>query len=270
MTAAVVVAVLLGLAIGAVIGGMGGGGGVLAVPALVFLLGQGAQDATTGSVIIVGTTALVGVLARVRCGSIVWRTGIAFGLVGIPAAVLGSVLNRHTGQPVLLLAFAVLAVLAAGAMLVNGHGEDGPAATGSASGGTAVAVRTRRHAVLATVAKTVVCGAAVGFLTGFLGVGGGFLVVPVLVIVMRMPMSLAIGTSLLIISVNAVASVLSRSADLHLDWRIVAPFTAAAIISSLVGKRIADRLPGAVLARAFAVMIMGVGLFVGVQSLVAF
>ncbi len=263
----IVVAVALGLAIGVVIGGLGGGGGVLTVPALVFALGQSAQDATTGSVIIVGATALVSVLTRLRAGGVVWRTGIAFGLVGIPAAYLGTALNRHTEQPVLLLAFAVLTVLAAGAMLIGGRGEDGHPAP--ESGALALAVRTRRQPLLATVVKTVVCGAAAGFLTGFLGVGGGFVVVPVLVVVMRMAMTPAIGTALLIITVNAVAAVGSRVSDLHLDWQIIAPFALAAIVSSIAGKRVADKFSGATLARLFAVMIMAVGLVVGVQGVLS-
>jgi uncharacterized membrane protein YfcA len=117
--------------------------------------------------------------------------------------------------------------------------------------------------------KIVVCGVAVGFLTGFLGVGGGFLVVPALVIVLRMPMSLAIGTSLFIIVLNAVSSALSRATDLHLHWEVIAPFTVAAIVASLVAKRVSSRLSGTTLTRAFAVMLSAVGLFVAVESVAA-
>ena len=93
------------------------------------------------------------------------------------------------------------------------------------------------------MAKIVLCGAVVGFLAGFLGVGGGFLVVPALVIVLRMPMTLAIGTSLLIILVNSAASVLARLGGLHLDWAVIAPFTIGAVLGTVAGKRVADRLP---------------------------
>ena len=86
----VVVAAALGLVMGAVIGGLGGGGGVLTVPALVYLLGQSAQDATTASVVVVGITAAAGVLARARTGGVDWRTGLVFGVVGLPAAWLGT------------------------------------------------------------------------------------------------------------------------------------------------------------------------------------
>lgn len=271
MIDAAVVAALIGLAVGTVIGGLGGGGGVLTVPALVYLLGQTAHDATTGSIIIVGFTALVGVLARIDARGIDWRTGIAFGLVGIPAAYLGTVVNRQVGQPVLLIAFAVLTVVAAGALLLNDRGGNGHPSDPRPAGSTALTrQRIRRRALLLLAAKTAVCGVAIGFLTGFLGVGGGFLIVPALVIVLRMPMTLAVGTSLLIIAMNAVSSVLARIPDLpHLDWHVVAPFTVAAVIGSFIGKRVADKLSGATLARAFAVMLVAIGLFVGVESVVS-
>lgn len=273
----IALAAALGVVMGVVIGGLGGGGGVLTVPALVYVLGQNAQDATTSSVIIVGITAAVGAVARIRGGGVDWRRGIALGIVGIPAAYLGTLLNHHVSQPVLLLAFAALTIVAAAAMLLNARGGSSePAAENpdpnspTASGGTATAVRTRpdRAELLLTVAKVIACGAAVGFLTGFLGVGGGFLVVPALVIVLRMPMALAVGTSLLVIVLNSMSSVVSRLGVMHLDWHVIAPFTIAAVLGTLIGKRVADRLSGAALTKSFAVMLVAVGLFVGIQSLV--
>jgi uncharacterized membrane protein YfcA len=266
MSATALVAAVLGLVVGCVIGGLGGGGGVLTVPALVYVLGQSAHAATTGSVLIVGVTSLVGAIARVRERGVDWRTGIGFGVVGIPAAYLGTLANRHVDQSVLLIAFALLTLFAAAAMLWRGREcPETPSEPGGA--GTAVAVRNQTAAGLAT--KIVVCGVAVGFLTGFLGVGGGFLVVPALVIVLRMPMSLAIGTSLFIIVLNAVSSALARATDLHLHWEVIAPFTVAAIVASLVAKRVSSRLSGTTLTRAFAVMLSAVGLFVAVESVAA-
>ena len=263
MTATALVAAALGIVVGVVIGGLGGGGGVLTVPALVYVLGQDAHDATTGGVLIVGVTALVGTLVRVRERGIEWRTGIAFGAVGVPSAYLGTLVNRNVDQPVLLIAFACLTLLAAAAMLWRGDSADDPPEHGGA--GTAVATR---HGVVTGVAvKIVVCGVVVGFLTGFLGVGGGFLVVPALVVVLRLPMSLAVGTSLFIIVINAASSVLARTADLHLDWMVIGPFTLTAIAASLVAKRVACRLSGTTLSRAFALVIGAVGLFVAAESI---
>lgn len=298
----IALAALLGLVIGAVIGGVGGGGGVLTVPVLVYVLGQSAQDATTASVVIVGIAAAVGVLARARTGGVDWRTGVVFGVVGIPAAWLGTVLNHRVSQPTLMLAFAGLTLVAAAAMLLHArstrqaiehadqdatpdHDRGGGVAdeshdalrasaseTGADSRGVTV-VASRRGAyagsLAATAAKVVLGGAAVGFLTGFLGVGGGFLVVPVLVIMLRMPMTLGIGTSLLIIALNSVSSVVSRIAVAHFDWRIIVPFTLAGMAGTLVGKRVADRLSGRALGIAFAWLLVAVGSFVGVQSILA-
>lgn len=259
----------LGLLIGLVIGGLGGGGGVLTVPALVYLLGQDPHDATTGSVLIVGLSSAVGMAVRWRNPGLDWRTGLAFGAVGIPTAYAGTLLNHRVSPSVLMLVFAAVILVAAAAMLLNGHdeAEAGPEPPlGPPSG--AVAVATRTDARLRTAVKILVCGAASGFLTGLLGVGGGFLVVPALVVVLRMPMTLAIGTSLLIIVLNAGSSVVARLGDLQLDWAVVAPFTVAAIAGTLLGKRVADSVSSATLSRAFAVMLVLVGGFVAVENLV--
>jgi hypothetical protein len=274
-------AAVLGLVVGVVIGALGGGGGVLTVPALVYLLGQSAHDATTGSVIIVGVTAAVGALARLRGRGVDWRYGIAFGVIGIPSAYLGTLLNHSVRQPVVLLAFAALTTLAAAAMLMNPRTGDGggsdpcdrPGGSGGRTAsmpvalGAAPGIRVRQFATV--LAEVVLCGGAVGFLTGFLGVGGGFLVVPALVIVMRMPMTLAIGTSLLIIALNSISSLASRVGALQLDWHVIAPFTLVAVAGALIGKRVADSLSGATLTRSFAVMLLVVGIFVGFQSVSA-
>ena len=125
----------------------------------------------------------------------------------------------------------------------------------------------RRRSTLGRVGTVVGCGAAVGFLIGFLGVGGGFLVLPVLVIALRMPVTAAIGTSLLIMVLNAAAALASRSGDLAVDWAVVVPFTLASVVGTLLGRRVADRLSGTALTRIFAVVLLLVGIFVGAESL---
>jgi hypothetical protein len=266
-------AAALGLVMGLVIGALGGEGGVLTVPLLVYVLGLTAQGATTSSIIIVGITALFGTLARLRGHLIDWRTGLTFGVLGIPAAYLGTRLNHAVDQRVLLLAFAAITIVAAIAMLINNRSR-GPSSPSEGeipawpSGGTATKLAADRRQFLATAAKVVLSGLAVGFMTGFLGVGGGFLVVPALVIILRMPMTYAIGTSLLIITLNSVSSIASRlGSPLHLDWRIVVPFTVLAVVGSLLGKRVADRFSGDTLTRAFAVMLIVVCGYVAANTL---
>lgn len=282
-----VLAAALGLMMGLVVGALGGGGGVLTVPLLVYFLGLTAQAATTSSIIIVGITAVVGTLARLRGKLVDWRTGLIFGALGIPAAYLGTQLNHVVDQHVLLLAFAAITIVAAAAMLIHNRSkgtassteDETPAEPAGPDGGTATstAIRTTtrlssgRRQMIATAAKVVLSGLVVGFLTGFLGVGGGFLVVPALVIILRMPMTYAVGTSLLIIILNSVSAIASRlGSPLHLDWRIVVPFTALAVLGSLLGKRIADKLSSDALTKAFAMMLILVGGYVAAQTLGVF
>lgn len=288
-------AICLGVVIGLFLGALGGGGGVLVVPALVYVLGQSGQEATTGSIVIVGLTAVAGAGARLRAGVVDWRIGVAFGVMGVPAAYVGTLLNHHLPQRTLMLAFAALTLAAALAMFLgarssedDGQCQEDPDSGRLHSGPPAASIGPPIHAngraiVLAEapvtargdrraalVGKVVVCALAIGFLTGFLGVGGGFLVVPALVIALRMPMNSAVGTSLMIIAVNSVSSLVARVGVAHFDWNVLVPFTLAAIIASVGGKRIADRLSGRALTRAFAVLLMLVGALVGAQSLGAF
>lgn len=269
----------LGLVVGVVIGAFGGGGGVLAVPMLVYLLGQDAQAATTASLLIVGITAITGALARARAGSVDWGTGATVGVAGVGAAYLGSLLNTRLPEPALLLAFAGLVLASAAAMLVRSPGgrpEPAPAAAAGSAGPGRIALVERpavavpRSAAATRLATIVLVGVAVGFLTGLLGVGGGFLILPALVLTLRMPLYRAVGTSLVVIAVNSVAALGARGGDLgDLDWAVVAPFAALAIAGGVAGKWVADRLPGERLNRTFVVLLLLVGGAVAVQSVVA-
>ena len=216
-----------------------------------------------GRGIIVGVTALVGTLVRVRERGIEWRTGVAFGAVGVPAAYLGTLVNRNVDQPVLLIAFACLTLLAAAAMLWRGDSADDPPEHGGA--GTAVA--TRHGVVTGAAVKIVVCGVVVGFLTGFLGVGGGFLVVPALVVVLRYA-DVPRGRDVPVHHRDerrVVGAVAHGGSAPRLDGHRT--LHAAAIVASLVAKRVACRLSGTTLSRAFALMLGAVGLFVAAESI---
>lgn len=273
-------AVGLGLLIGLSLGALGGGGSILTVPALVYVLGEPAQMATTESLVIVGVTALVAAIGHARAGRVKWGAGAAFGAVGIAASYAGTAANRGINPQLLLLAFAGLIIVAATAMIVRQRtGRDDatiPPATASderhdqvvvltrASGGTRVVVpvATRTSAV----AKVVAAGLLVGFLTGFFGVGGGFVIVPVLVMALGYPMPVAVGTSLLVIAINSGTALAARSGDAPLHWSVIIPFTAAAIASSLAGKRLADRVRPVTLTRAFVALLLVVAAYVAVRS----
>jgi uncharacterized protein len=268
----------LGLLMGLVIGALGGGGSILTVPALVFALGLSAQEATTGSLVIVGITAVVAGVGHARSGHTRWRTGLLLGAAGVPASVLGSRLNRDVDESVLLLSFAALMLVAAAGMLLRTHAHaddpDGPAEGpgAGASGGTATAVRpapaptaTGARAVLRLVAA----GLLIGLLTGFLGVGGGFVIVPVLVIALGFPMPVAVGTSLLVIALNSGVALVARVGHSTFVWDVIVPFTLAAVAGSLLGKRVADRVAGSTLTRAFAVLLVVVAVYVATRAVLA-
>jgi uncharacterized membrane protein YfcA len=255
-----VLAAGLGLLIGVVMGGLGGGGAVLTVPALVYLLGLGAQAATTGSLAIVGLAAAVGAVDHAWTHGLRWRTGLAFGVVGIGTAFAGTRLNRLLEEQVLLLGFAALMVVSAVGMLI-GERYPEPADTPGGPAGGVVRARVR------TVLLIVLAGSGVGFLTGLFGVGGGFMIMPALVLVLRVPMVTAVGTSLLVIAVNSGTALAFHAGDAQIDWTLTAPFAGAAVVGTLAGSRVADRLSSAVLTRAFAVLLLAVAVLVAAENL---
>jgi uncharacterized membrane protein YfcA len=241
--------VIVGLLIGFIFGGLGGGGAILTVPALIAIAGQHAGDAMTSSLVVVGLAASAGVISRIPGGRIAWRTAIAFGVAGVPASWIGSLLNHVVDPRVLMLGFACVMFLAAAAMVNKRLGGDvAPATTTSADGVTA-----RRGArFIATIAA----GFGVGLLTGFFGVGGGFVVVPALVLIVRLPMDVAVGTSLVIVATNALSSLSARAAVAHFDWAVIVPFTFAAVVATVAARFIADRVPAARLRQALAALLV--------------
>ncbi|HXV93877.1 MAG TPA: sulfite exporter TauE/SafE family protein [Pseudonocardia sp.] len=257
-------AVALGLVIGLVIGGLGGGGGVLTVPALVHLLGEGAAQAVTGSLVIVGVSSVAGLVSHARAGAVRWRTGLVLGAVGIGSAYLGTSVGVRASDRVILVCTAGFMALAGLAMLMRGGDRD-TGTDGPGGGGTAVAVRVPRRVVVAL--RTVAVGVVAGFLTGFLGVGGGFVLVPAMVIALGLPVPAAIGTSLLVIVLNSATALVSRAGRVDVDWSVVGPFTAAALVATLVGARVSRRLPSTTLSRAFGALLLAVAVLVAVLNL---
>lgn len=252
----------VGLFIGLALGALGGGGSVLTVPALVYILGQSGQHAATASLVIVGITSLISMINYARDHQVRWRSGIAFGAAGVASSYLGTLTNRQVPEPVLLLSFAVLMLVVGTVMIAKSRNS-------RRSGGDARAHQAgdqpERARMSTTVAQVIIAGLVVGFLTGFLGVGGGFLIVPALIFALRLPMITAVGTSLLIITINSASSLLARLHHPDLNAHIIVPITVAAVVASLAGKLIASRIPSHALSRAFAVLVIAVGLYMGVR-----
>jgi uncharacterized membrane protein YfcA len=270
----------LGFLIGLSLGALGGGGSILAVPALVYAAGQDAKQATTSSLLLVGLASLVGMFGHYRSGRVNVGVGIVFGLVGVGGSLAGSALNRRLDPDVLLLAFAGLVLVAAwrmatGCPTCTRIGEDreleaaGTHGAGGAATGTLVRPRTRVAVDVRRVVAVALAGTAVGFLTGLFGVGGGFVIVPALTLVLGMSMPVAIGTSLLVIVINTLVALMTRFATTSIDWGITVPFAIAAIAGVLMGSRVADRLDPQRSVRAFAVLLVGVALYTGVRAAIA-
>jgi uncharacterized membrane protein YfcA len=250
----VTVAIVLGLVIGALVGLLGGGGSILAVPALVYAAGQDLPQAVATSLLVVGITALVALLPRLRKGQIAWRIALMFGAAGIATAFAGAAVNRLLPPEVVLGLFAAVMIGAGIRML-----SEKPAA-GAACATDGGRVNWRR-----CLPRTLAGGLVVGFLTGLLGVGGGFLIIPVLVVVLGLTMETAIGTSLLIVTVNSAAGFAAHAGDAPLDVPVTVAFTAAAVVTALVAGRLASRLDTARLRRWFAYLVLTVAAGILVQ-----
>lgn len=260
----------LGLLIGLAMGGLGGGGSVLAVPVLVYAVGQDPRTATTSSLLIVGLTSLVALLSHAREGRVRFGSGLLFGALGTAGSVAGSALSNRVPGPVLLVAFAALMAVVATLMFRHaGNGRNG-AEPGTRPPEPILTLRPL-HCACPRAVKLLVTATLVGLLTGFFGVGGGFAVVPALVLALGFPMPAAVGTSLLVIAVNSATALGARLVEGHqaLDWSVIGAFTAAAVVGSLVGARVMTRTPPQRLIRAFAVLVAGVATYTAVQAVPA-
>jgi len=235
-----------GVAIGLSLGLVGGGGSILAVPVLVYVLGEHVRQATTESLLIVGVTSLAGALEHWRGGRVRWRVAVGFGVGSVGGAFAGTALNRLASGTTILFAFAGVMLVAALAMLRRGGGT---------TGGGAI-VRGRRLWLRAPP-----LGVAVGLLTGFFGVGGGFVVVPALVLLLGLAMPVAIGTALLVVATTSAAALAAHLASGSIDWRIAVAFTTSAVVAAVAGSRLGTHLSTARLSQLFAGLIVLVALY---------
>jgi uncharacterized membrane protein YfcA len=299
------IAIPAGLMIGLSLGALGGGGSILTVPVLVYLLHQAPHAATAGSLLIVGITATAGMIAHQRAGRVRLAPGTAFGVLGVAGSWAGTRLSSSIRPDLLLSLFAGLMLVAAVAMLRRRRrvaGQPVPAAAsppatpaaappddlgaaplrGSAATATldkpAAALRVparsipwRRHGGTAAVRqglKIVVAATGVGLLTGFFGVGGGFVIVPALVLALGFEMPVAVGTSLLVIAINSTAALAARiGSHVHLAWPLLGVFTLAALAGALAGNRVASRVDASRLTTAFTILLIAVAAYSLTRSL---
>lgn len=250
MSAALVLTVLLAVAVGISLGLLGGGGSILAVPLLVYVAGLPTKEAIATSLLVVGVTSAVGVLPHARAARVRWRTGLVFGLAGMTGAYAGGRLAAFIPGGVLLAGFALM-MLATAAAMIRGR-----------RGGTD---RPVPHEL--PTLRVIADGVAVGLVTGLVGAGGGFLVVPALALLGGLPMPVAVGTSLLVIAMKSFAGLAGYLSTVHINWALAATVTAAAVAGSLVGGRLAGRIPETALRKSFGWFVLVMGAFVLAQQL---
>ncbi len=240
MAFTVALAVLIGISLGL----LGGGGSILAVPVLVYAAGLEPRRAIASSLFVVGATSVAALVPRARAGLVRWRVGALFGGAGMVGAFLGGRLARLVPATMLLLGFTTLMVV------------------------TAVAMMTPRRSVLACpsnaaprTGRMLALGAVVGLVSGLVGAGGGFVIVPALALLGGLTMESAVATSLFIIALQSFAGFAGHASEAALPWALLAAVTAASVIGSLVGTRLARRVSPAALRTGFGAFVMLVALF---------
>ena len=242
---------ILGLALSALIGVslglIGGGGSIITVPVLVYVLGVETHNAVGMSLAVVGATSLIGSFLHYRRGAVQLKTGLIFGVAGIVGALLGSPLTRLLSPSALMLTFAILMLIVGSLMLWRKSKLDSGEIDAKEQ--------------LLNVWKSLLVGFGVGVLTGFLGVGGGFLIVPALVMFGGLGIKDAIGTSLFVIFLNCVAGLVGHASQNSFDWNLTALITALAVTGTIFGTLLSHRVEAGKLQKAFAVFVLGVAIF---------
>ncbi len=251
MSGALITVLILAIAVGLSLGLLGGGGSILTVPLLTYVAGMDPKEAIAASLFVVGTTSILSTLTHARMGNVQWRTGLIFGAASMAGAFIGGLAGGHIPSVILMLAFAAMMIATAIAMLRG---------------------RRKREAVeqeKLPLGKILLEGLVVGLVTGLVGAGGGFLVVPALALLGGLSMPVAVGTSLLVISMKSFAGLAGYLTTVSLDWPLVLSVTGMALIGALIGARLTKVVPEQALRKGFGVFVLLMGVFVLSQELPA-
>lgn len=243
-----ITALLFGAGIGVSLGVLGGGGSIITLPVLVYAAGVPAAEAVGMSLAVVGTTSLVGGGLNLKRGLVHPKAAALFSSTGIVGALGGAQLTHLVSPAMLLLLFAALMIVIASLMLLR-SGKPKP-----------------KPGTVCHWPRCAATGLGVGVLTGFLGVGGGFLIVPAMVIFGRLATKTAIGTSLLVIAVNSFAGLIAHLQQTSFNWGVAGMFTAVALAGMLIGLQFASKVSGERLNRWFAWFVLAVAAFVVAQN----
>lgn len=226
--------------VGVSLGLLGGGGSTLAVPILVYAAGMSAKAAIAVSLVVVGTTCLIGAFRHRYAANVDLRTAFVFGVVSMLCSYGGGRIGTKLPDAFHLTLFALMMLAASAAMFRSrSEGRGGP-------------VR---------VPLVVGSAACVGLLTGLVGIGGGFMIVPALMLFAGLPMRRAVGTSLVVMAMNCAAGFIAYAGRVRIDWRYTALFTSLAVGGVFIGSALAPRVPQLVLKRTFATLMITVAIF---------
>ncbi|MGE5760563.1 MAG: sulfite exporter TauE/SafE family protein [Gemmatimonadota bacterium] len=232
-------AVALSVVVGVSLGLLGGGGSILTVPILVYVAGLAPKPAIATSLFVVGVTSVAALVPHVRAGRVRWRTGLLFGFAGMTGAYTGGRLAEFVPGTLLLIAFGSMMLATAIAMLRSRRDTPGTPEPHELS-----------------VARAVSYGAAVGLVTGLVGAGGGFVIVPALALLGGLPMPAAVGTSLLVIAMNSFAGLYGHLHSVHIHWGLALGVTAAAVGGSLLGGLLVGSISQDTLRKTFGWLIL--------------
>jgi uncharacterized protein len=246
----IVVIIAFGLLVGFLLGALGAGGSVVAVPILVYALEEDVQTAAVTSLLIVAATAAVGAASHFRAGTVRLRTALALSAVAAASSLAGSALRALVSGRAFLLAFAGLLALVAALLWRAPRGTSGAAR------------ECVLHPGLRDCGRLGMAGIAVGFLTGFFGVGGGFVIVPTLVLVLAFPARDAVGTSLVVVSLASLLALVPALGHGSIEWTTALPFAGGGALGALLGSRVSRKLPELVVRRAFALALLALATFV--------
>jgi uncharacterized membrane protein YfcA len=243
-----VLALILSLVIGVALGALGGGGAILMLPMLVYVLHLDPKAAIATSLFVVGATSVVGTGAHARAHGVAWRIGAFFGAAAMGGAFISGRVAHRVPSTVLLVLFGLVMVTTAIAML-RGRSE---------TTGDAPPLR---------VGRTLALGVAVGLVSGLVGAGGGFLIVPALTLFGGLPMRKSIGTSLFVIALQSFAGFAGHLAHVDVDWGLVLGITGVAVAGSIVGASVGKLVPASHLRQGFAWLVIAMGLFLFAKQL---
>ncbi len=278
----ILTALAVGALIGLVVGALGAGGGILSVPALIYLLGVAPHEATSASLVIVLFTALAALGGRIGKNTICYQIALVFAALATVGTWLGSLANQAVSADLLMYAFALLLICVGLVMLRRAYpglfrgaaragssgvfSDDGAAAADNV-GGTSSTPALRAVSAMGEVTsigavplwRVALVATITGALTGFFGVGGGFAIVPALTLVLQLPIKRAASTSLLIMAITAVVALVARAqTSLNVDLGVIGAFTVASMLGAVAGAPLTRKVSSQKLTASFAALLLAV------------